>query len=116
MGTILVGYDVEWQGAEDITPRFLHRAREIHGRLGIPATLFIVGRTLERWVPEFKRVAAEPLFDLQQHTYSHQLLKTVYIDNGSSIRVERGVGPKEIRMEVRTTSYLLRRHLGVDCI
>ena len=71
---------------------------------GVPATLFVVGQTLERWVPEFQAIALDPLFDLQQHTYSHQLLKTVYIDDGKSIRVVRGVSPEETRQEVRKTT------------
>ena len=75
MGTMLIGYDVEAHGAEDVTPRFLDQARALHHRLGVPATLFVVGQTLEQWVSAFQSIAADPLFDLQQHTYSHQLLK-----------------------------------------
>jgi peptidoglycan/xylan/chitin deacetylase (PgdA/CDA1 family) len=116
MGTLLIGYDVEWRGDGEVTPRFLEQARSLHNHLGIPATLFIVGQTLERWVPQFRAIAQDPLFDLQQHTYSHQLLKTVYIDDGKSIRVVRGVTPEETRQEVRKTSALLRSELGVECI
>ena len=116
MGTMLIGYDVEARGAEDVTPRFLDQARALHHRLEVPATLFVVGQTLEQWVSAFQSIAADPLFDLQQHTYSHQLLKTVYIDDGRSIQVVRGVSPEETRQEVRRTSALLREHLGVTCV
>ncbi len=116
MGTMLIGYDVEWRGEGSVTGRFLERARALHNRLGVPATLFVVGQTLERWVPEFRTVAEDPLFDLQQHTYSHQLLKTVYIEDGRSVRVMRGVSPEETRDEVRKTSDLLAEHLGVECL
>lgn len=116
MGAFLIGYDVEWRGDDEVTPRFLEQARSLHNRLGIPATLFIVGQTLERWIPQFQAIAQDPLFDLQQHTYSHQLLKTVYIDDGKSIRVVRGVSPEETRQEVGKTSELLRTTLGVECI
>ncbi len=116
MGTMLIGYDVEAPGREPVTVPFLARAAAIHNRLGVPATLFVVGRTLELWVPQFQAIAADPLFDLQQHTYSHQLLKTVYIDDGKSIRVQRGVSLEETREELRKTNELLRRHLGVECI
>ena len=116
MGTMLIGYDVEAVWEKETTGRFLREARRLHHELQIPATLFVVGQTLERWLPAFREIAADPLFDLQQHTYSHQLLKTVYIDNGTSIRVVRGVGLKEISREVRKTSRLLRRRLGVGCI
>ena len=104
MGTFLIGYDVEWRGDDEVTPHFLAQARSLHNRLGIPATLFIVGQTLERWIPQFQAIAQDPLFDLQQHTYSHQLLKTVCIDDGKSIRVVRGVSPEETRQEVRKTT------------
>jgi peptidoglycan/xylan/chitin deacetylase (PgdA/CDA1 family) len=116
MGTLLIGYDVEWVGEGDVTPRFLAQARSLHNRLGAPATLFVVGQTLERWIPEFREIAADPLFDVQQHTYSHQLLKTVYIEDGNSVRVVRGASLKQTRDEVRRTSVLLAEQLGVACI
>jgi peptidoglycan/xylan/chitin deacetylase (PgdA/CDA1 family) len=116
MGTMLIGYDVEWRGEGDVTPQFLEQGRSLHNRLGVPATLFVVGQTLERWVPQFQAIAGDPLFDIQQHTYSHQLLKTVYIEDGRSVRVVRGVGIEQTRDEVRKTSALLAEHLGVECI
>jgi peptidoglycan/xylan/chitin deacetylase (PgdA/CDA1 family) len=116
MGTMLIGYDVEWRGEGDVTPRFLEQARSLHNRLGVPATLFVVGQTLERWVPQFQAIAGDPLFDIQQHTYSHQLLKTVYIEDGRSVRVVRGISIEETRAEVAKTSALLAEHLGVPCI
>jgi peptidoglycan/xylan/chitin deacetylase (PgdA/CDA1 family) len=76
MGTMLIGYDVERCGEGDVTPRFLEQARSLHNRLGAPATMFVVGQTLERWLPEFQAITGDPLFDIQQHTYSHQLLKS----------------------------------------
>jgi peptidoglycan/xylan/chitin deacetylase (PgdA/CDA1 family) len=115
-GIMLIGYDVEARGAGDVTPRFLRQARALHNRLGVPATLFIVGQTLEQWVQEFQAIAVDPLFDLQQHTYSHQLLKTVHIDDGKSIRVVRGVSLDETRQEVRKTNELLQEHLDIRCI
>jgi hypothetical protein len=78
--------------------------------------LFVVGQTLERWLPQFQDIAGDPLFDIQQHTYSHQLLKTVYIEDGRSVRVVPGVSTEETREEVRKTSMILAEHLGVLCI
>jgi peptidoglycan/xylan/chitin deacetylase (PgdA/CDA1 family) len=116
MGTMLIGYDVEWRGEGDVTPRFLKQAWSLHNRLGVPATLFVVGQTLERWLPQFQAIASDPLFDIQQHTYSHQLLKTVYIEDGRSVRVVRGVSIEETRAEVGKTNALLAEHLSVQCI
>ncbi len=116
-GTMLLGYDVECQDdTEGITRRFLERARQLHNRLNVPATLFVVGRTLEQNVSEFQAIAQDPLFDLQQHTYSHCLLKTVHIDDGKTVRVVPGVDLPEARSEVRRASESLKEHLGVDCL
>ena len=115
-GTMLIGYDVEWRGEGDITEHFLTTAQALHNLLNVPTTFFIVGQTLERCAPNFQAVMNDPLIDLQQHTYSHQLLKTVYIDDGKSIRVTRGVSPDETRVEVGKTNQLLKQHLNVDCI
>ncbi|MBV7327161.1 polysaccharide deacetylase family protein [Chloroflexi bacterium TSY] len=116
-GTMLIGYDVEWRSEEGgITEHFLTTAQALHSRLNVPTTFFIVGQTLERCVPHFQAIRDDPLIDLQQHTYSHQLLKTVYMDDGKSIRVVRGVTPDETRDEVRKTNHLLKQHLDADCI
>ena len=116
-GIMLIGYDVEWQSDEgDVTEHFLRTAQALHARLGVPTTFFIVGRTLERCAAHFQAIVGDPLIDMQQHTYSHQLLKTVYIEDGKSIRVTRGVSPQETREEVRKTSRLLKEVLGVDCM
>lgn len=116
MGTMLIGYDVEWRADGDVTAEFLRQAAAVHHRLGVPATLFVVGQTLERWIPQFRAIAADPLFDVQQHTYSHRLLKTVYIEHDGVVRVEQGIGLEAIRQEVRTTSELLRTRVGVECL
>src|SRR3954467_6344020 len=102
MGTFLIGYDVEWRGDGEVTPYFLEQARSLHNRLGVPATLFIVGQTLERWIPQFQAIAQDPLFDLQQHTSSHQPMKPVSIDDGKPTRGVRGVRLEETRQEVRS--------------
>ena len=115
-GAMLIGYDVEWLGDSDVTPQFLEQARELHNPLGVPATLFVVGQTLERGIPCFRAIASDPLFDLQQHTYSHQLLKAVYIEDDRSARVVRGVSLDETREKVRKTTALLRQHLAVKSI
>jgi peptidoglycan/xylan/chitin deacetylase (PgdA/CDA1 family) len=116
MGTMLIGCNVEWLGEGNVTLRFLEQARSLHNRLGVLATLFIVGQTLERWIAQFRAMASDSFFDLQQHTYSHQLLKTVYIEDGRSVRVVRGVTIEQTREEVHKTTSLLQQHLGVECI
>lgn len=129
MATLLVGYDVEAAAiGEGIARLADHRfdltlepastvaALEIitrnHTDLGVPATLFVCGRTLLHNLPAFQVAGANPIFDMQQHTYSHVLFK----DNAWKGSVFQASPPLAIRHEVATTSALLREHLGVDCI
>src|SRR5687767_11689297 len=114
-GTFLIGYDVE-AGNPDVTRRFLRRVVEIHEGTGVPATFFLCGRTIERNLEELRPLAEHPLFDFQQHTYNHVLLKTVCIeDPQEGMRLYRGGTLEQIREEVSSTNALLREEYGVAC-
>jgi hypothetical protein len=114
-GTFLIGYDVE-SGNPDVTRPFLRRLQEIHETTGVPATLFLCGRTVERNVEALCPLAGHPLFDLQQHTYNHVLLKTVCIeDPQEGMRFFRAGTLDQIRDEVRRTTALLRDTYGLAC-
>lgn len=114
-GTFLIGYDVE-SGNPDVTRPFLRRAQQIHEATGVPATFFLCGRTVERNVEALRPLAAHPLFDFQQHTYNHVLLKSVCIeDPQEGTRFFRAGTLEQIRDEVRRTTVLLREACGVDC-
>jgi peptidoglycan/xylan/chitin deacetylase (PgdA/CDA1 family) len=114
-GTFLIGYDVEAR-AVDVTRPFLRRALEIHEATGVPATLFLCGRTIELNRDELRTFARHPLFDLQQHTYNHVLLKSVCIENpDEGVQFFRGGTLDQIRDEVRRTSDLLREEYGLEC-
>ena len=106
-GTFLIGYDVE-SGNPDVTRPFLRRVQQIHEETGVPATFFLCGRTVEKNVDALRPLAADPLFDFQQHTYNHVLLKTVCIeDPQEGMRFFRGGTLDQIRDEVQRTSDLL---------
>lgn len=47
----------------------------LHRRLEVPATFFIVGRLLERHGKAFRALLDDPLFDVQSHSWSHQILR-----------------------------------------
>lgn len=116
MATLLIGYDVE-SSEPEVTKRFLDLAWEVHNRYSAPCTFFLVGKTLELVGAEmFKPFVNHPLFDIQQHTYSHLLLKTVYIDDGEKIQLVRGGTLEEIEEDVGKASRLLKDMLGIDCI
>lgn len=69
---LLLRYDVE--GGGEKVAGFLERAVEIHRKDSIPVGLFCVGSEVESREPEFKDFWAEvkndPLFDVQDHSYS----------------------------------------------
>jgi peptidoglycan/xylan/chitin deacetylase (PgdA/CDA1 family) len=114
-GIFLIGYDTE-SGDPAVTRPFLQRMREIHEATEVPATLFLCGRTAERNLEALRPLAGHPLMDLQQHTYSHVLLKSVCIeDPQEGVRFVRAGTLEQIREEVRRTNVLLRETLGVEC-
>ncbi|HET7768430.1 MAG TPA: hypothetical protein VFN74_06605 [Chloroflexota bacterium] len=75
------------------------------------------GRTIERNRDELRPLAEHPLFDFQQHTYNHVLLKTVCIeDPQEGMRLFRGGTLEQIREEVSRTTAPLRKavELGME--
>lgn len=120
-----MGYDVEnyldpylnknldWE----VTLWFLSRMRRVHEDLNVPCTLFICGRLLEESdvLRALQDLAGSRLFDLQQHTYSHQRLKTVVQNDGETVAVFRGASLEEIEKEVTRTNKLFEERLGVYC-
>jgi peptidoglycan/xylan/chitin deacetylase (PgdA/CDA1 family) len=129
MATLLIGYDVEsaaiGEGIARVADHWFDVSLETstipvaldiitrnHTSLGVPATLFICGRTLIHALPTFQVAAANSLFDIQQHTYSHVLFK----DNAWKGSVFPASPPAALRHELATTSSLLKEQLGVDAI
>lgn len=48
---------------------------EVHHRYQMPATFFIVGKTLEANPDEYRELLDDPLFEVASHTYSHRMLR-----------------------------------------
>ena len=48
---------------------------EVHKRFAMPATFFIVGRTLDAHPAEYRELLDHPLFEVATHTYSHRMLR-----------------------------------------
>ena len=127
--TLLIGYDVEacaigeglaCLGAHGMgeaidrtsTAKALDIIRRNHEEHAVPATLFVCGRTLVHNVEALEPFVDHPLFDIQQHTYSHTLLKDDHWKGGTFLASP----PVAIDQEVRQTSEALHRLLGVECI
>ena len=123
-GTLLICYDVET--ASQSTDGFLAGAQEMHRELAIPATLFFTGRTIEERTKACRAAAEEPLFTIGQHTYSHVLLKTVYMqpddgrpcphspEGGPALLCE-GADLATIEQEVTRTQELYEKTFGRAC-
>jgi peptidoglycan/xylan/chitin deacetylase (PgdA/CDA1 family) len=129
MPTLLIGYDVEacaigeglaCLGAHGMgeaidrtsTAKALEVIRRNHETYDVPATLFVCGRTLVHNVSVLEQIVDHPLFDIQQHTYSHTLLKNDHWKGGTFLASP----PEAIDQEIRQTSEALERLLGVECI
>jgi peptidoglycan/xylan/chitin deacetylase (PgdA/CDA1 family) len=110
-GTFLIGYDVE-SSDPAVTGPFLEAARRVHEELEAPCSLFVVGRTLRLQPDAFAALAGHPLFDLQQHTETHLLLKTVYQENEQGVSVFRGGSPEEVRADVAAAQRTFEELLG----
>jgi peptidoglycan/xylan/chitin deacetylase (PgdA/CDA1 family) len=82
---------------------------EVHKRFAMPATFFIVGRTLEAHPAEYRELLDHPLFEVATHTYSHRMLR----DNefcGPAISIE------ERRKEILNGKEAVERVFERPCI
>ena len=48
---------------------------KVYKRFEMPATFFILGRTLDANPAEYRELLDDPLFEIATHTYSHQMLR-----------------------------------------
>jgi peptidoglycan/xylan/chitin deacetylase (PgdA/CDA1 family) len=74
-GTILLGIDVET--ANECSETYARCGPEMLASEDVRATWYVTGKAMERYPDLFRQVDAGGLVDLQSHTYSHILLKTV---------------------------------------
>src|SRR3954453_2265119 len=137
MASLLIGYDTESAAVGEGLARFLgpevpqyRRALEpattrrgvalparLHEELEAPCTFFLCGRTLLHALDAIEPLAGSPLFDIQQHTYSHVVFRDVrYRAFGADAEaVLPETPPVALREELAFTSDLIRRHLGREC-
>ena len=138
MATLLIGYDTEaaavgeglarfispgvpqYRAAlePDVTRRGVAILSRLHEELEAPCTFFICGRTLLHALDVLEPLAASPLFDLQQHTYSHVVFRDVrYTTEGAAGEAVIPETPHvALREELGFTSDLIRRYLGRECV
>ena len=117
-GTILFGIDVE--SASEASRGFARRASALFRELETPATWYVTGKTLDYCPDEFAALEAEVLIDLQAHTYSHLLLKTVLVEappgkvvhNTRGFFMKRGASLQEIADDLGRCQGAFKRVLG----
>jgi peptidoglycan/xylan/chitin deacetylase (PgdA/CDA1 family) len=137
LATLLIGYDTEsaavgeglarFVGPDvphyyaaldpDTTRRGVALLARLHEELEAPCTFFVCGRTLLHALDAFEPLAASPLFDIQQHTYSHvPFREIVYQPEPGVTATIPETPPAALREELRFSSQLIRDHLGHDCL
>jgi len=117
LAVLLIGYDVECMTpGSDTTKKFLDAALAVHSQHQAPCSLFVVGKTLEFNTDALKSAAESGIFDIQSHTYSHVLLKTVCQFDGHKTTVFRAGSPQRIKREVTLGLQVIRLVLGVEPI
>jgi peptidoglycan/xylan/chitin deacetylase (PgdA/CDA1 family) len=90
---------------------------EIHSDVGVPATLFVCGRTLLHALEAVGAAHASGLFDVQQHTFSHVPFKDiVYSPEPGLVATIPASPPPALVEELAFTSRLIRDHLGGGCV
>ena len=89
----------------------------LHRELKLPATFFILGRCLEEHGKELRSSLDDELFDLQSHTYSHQVFRPLP-DTGAAPDVdvarEIGLGVRWVRETFGRPCTGLRTGCGYD--
>jgi peptidoglycan/xylan/chitin deacetylase (PgdA/CDA1 family) len=70
---------------------------------------------VEQNVDALLPLTADPLFDLQQHTYSHVLLKTICTVNERGTQVKRGGSLEQLDEELGRANAVILKQLGVHC-
>jgi peptidoglycan/xylan/chitin deacetylase (PgdA/CDA1 family) len=102
----------------ETTRRGVALLARLHEELEAPCTFFLCGRTLMHALDAIEPLAGSPLFDIQQHTYSHVVFRDVrYQAEGAEAEAVLPETPQvALREELSLTSELIRKYLGRDCI
>lgn len=117
-GTILFGVDVECNS--EASAGYCRYATELFHQMEVPVTWYVTGKTLEMYPAEFREVEQSPYVELESHTYSHMLLKTVCYRpfaspgefGGPGVTVVRGGSVPEIDADLGRAQDVFRDVLG----
>jgi peptidoglycan/xylan/chitin deacetylase (PgdA/CDA1 family) len=137
VATILIGYDTESAAVGEGLARFigpdfpqyepalhaestargLEVMTRVHEEAGVPATLFLCGRTLVHASEAVERACATGLFDVQSHTYSHVIFRDVEYEPSPGTQAVIPASPSvALTAELAATSDLIRRLVGNEVV
>jgi peptidoglycan/xylan/chitin deacetylase (PgdA/CDA1 family) len=105
MTRYIAAYDTE-------SPACLAACRKIvdaHRRHEMPATFFIVGRTLEANPREYVELLDDPLFEIASHTYSHRMLRDHPVCGPAA-------SPEQREIEIRRGKDVVEDVFGRECV
>jgi len=111
----IAAYDTEMHETRRFglgVPTCLEACRRIvavHRRYRMPATFFIVGRTLEANPAEFRELLDDPLFEVASHTYSHRMFRNHPICGPAASLAE-------IEVEIRRGKAVVEEVFGRPCL
>jgi peptidoglycan/xylan/chitin deacetylase (PgdA/CDA1 family) len=114
---VLIGYDIEARvsyGDSKSTRLFLEKAVPLHRSFGIPCTGFVLGQTLLENIDEFQETAEDPLWNIEQHTFSHRAFRDVEPINETWKRA-KGASIDTIYREISQANILIKEIFGRQC-
>lgn len=101
----LASYDLE---SVDRCVKGARAVAEVHRRRGLPATFFVVGRCIQKHGDELRGILDDELFDIQNHTLSHALLR----DSGCH---GAGVASEEAHNQILEGARMVKECFGREC-
>ncbi len=106
MTRYVFAYDLE----SDICVTAARTIAEIHRRWKVPATFFILGKTIESHEQDLREIfEGDELFDIESHTYSHRLFKDSKMHGP-------GIDKRGVRKEVTLGRKLVENVFGSKCL
>ena len=105
MTRYIAAYDTE-------SPACLAACRKIvdaHRRHEMPATFFIVGKTLEANRRDYVELLDDPLFEVASHTYSHKMLRDHPVCGPAA-------SPEQRAIEIRRGKEIVEAAFGRECV
>ncbi len=115
-GIILVGYDVEARnsyGDFHSTKYFFDKVVPIHDIFNISSTVFLLGQTLVENTETIKALLDNPLWNIEQHTFSHVSFRNVEPKYERNKAVE-GEKVEIIRQDIATANSIFKDLLGLQ--